>query len=73
MQVRRQDVGDDDAESLHHDGRRHVQLLHDDERDDGLLLQLDDGNVQVRNDRRRLLHDLHQRRRALLRDDPGLL
>ena len=48
-------------------------LLHDDERDDGLLLQPDDGHVQVRDDRQGRLHDLHQRRQGLLRDDPGLL
>ena len=62
-----------DAEPLHDAGRRHVQLLHDDERHDGLLLQPDDGHVQVRDDRRRRLHHLHQRRHRLLRDDPGLL
>ena len=39
------------SEPLHHDGRRDVQLLRDDERHDGLLLQHDDGHVQVRDDR----------------------
>ena len=48
-------------------------LLHDDERHDGLLLQPDDGHVQVRDDRQGLRHHLHQRRQEVLRDDPGLL
>jgi len=48
-------------------------LLHDDERHDGLLLQPNDGHVQVRNDQGWLLHHLHQRRQGLLRDDSGLL
>jgi len=58
---------------VQHDARRAVQLLLHDERDDGLLLQLDDGHVQVRADRRRRLHHLHQWRPILLCDDRGLL
>src|SRR5579859_1088508 len=42
-----------DAEPVHDAGRRHVQLLCHDERHDGLLLQPDDGDVQVRHDERR--------------------
>ena len=47
-----------------------ILLLHD-ERHDGLLLQPDDGHVQVRDDRQGLLHHLHHRRSEVLRDDPG--
>ena len=52
LHLRRQNGRRHDAEPLHDDGRRHVGMLHDDERHDGLLLQPDDGHVQVRNDRR---------------------
>ena len=42
-----QTSGRNAPESVHDDGGRNVQLLHDDERNDGLLLQHDDGHVQV--------------------------
>jgi len=54
-------------------GRRYVQLLHDDERYDDLLLQSYDGHVQMRNDQGRRLPHVHQRRRQMLRNDSGLL
>jgi hypothetical protein len=38
-----------------------------------MLLQSDHGDVQVRDDQRRLLHHVHQRGQGLLRDDSGLL
>jgi hypothetical protein len=38
-----------------------------------LPMQPDDGYLQVRIHKRRLLHQLHERRQGLLRDDPGLL
>jgi len=38
-----------------------------------LQLQPDDGYVQGRDDERWLRHDLHERRRQVLRNDPGLL
>ena len=71
--TRRQDGRRHDPEPLHDDGRRHVLLLHDDERHDGVLLQPHDGHVQVRDDRGRRVHHLHQRRQGLLRHDPGVL
>lgn len=57
--VRRSDGLQHDAEPVHDAARRHVLLLLHDERHDGLLLQPDHGHVQVRNDQRRLLLDLH--------------
>jgi hypothetical protein len=47
MQVRRRHVGHDAAKSLLDDGRQHVQLLHDDERHDDVLLQHGYVHVQV--------------------------
>jgi hypothetical protein len=58
---------------VQHDAGWPVQLLLHDERHDGLLLQLDDGHVQVRADGRRHLYHLHEWRRILLHDDRGLL
>ena len=59
--LRGQGLGRHAAEPLHDDGRRHAQLLLHDEWDDGLLLQHDDGALQVRADGGRRLHHLHQR------------
>ncbi len=73
LSLRRQSLGRHAAESLHHDGRRALQLLLHDERNDGLLLQPDHGHVQVRGHRGRRMHDLHQRRPRLQRHDSGLL
>jgi hypothetical protein len=58
---------------VHDDDRRHVELLLHDERHDGLLLQSDDGHVQVRDDREGRLHHVHERRRQMLRDDSSVL
>jgi len=71
--LRRQDGPKHGAKPLHDVGGRHVHLLHDDERHDGLLLQFHDGNVQVRDDEGRRLLDVHEWRSEVLRDDPGLL
>jgi len=71
--LRRQDGVQHGAESVYHAGRRHVQRLLHDERHGGLLLQLHRGHVQVRDDQRRRLRDLHERRRQVLRDDSSLL
>jgi hypothetical protein len=71
--LRRQDGLRNGAKPVQDAGRRHVQLLRDDERHDGLLLQSHDGHVQVRHDQGRRQHHVHQRRSEVLRDDSGLL
>ena len=71
--LRRQDGLQHGAEPLQDARGRDVQLLHDDERHDGVHLQHDHGHVQMRHDQGRLLHHLHLRRPEVLRDDPGVL
>jgi hypothetical protein len=51
LRVRRESLGDHASKPVQHDARWAVQLLLHDERNDGLLLQPDDGHVQVRADR----------------------
>jgi len=62
VHVRRRDVGQYVAKSLHHAQRQHGQLLYDDERHDDDELQHDDGYVPIRYDQKRNDHDLYQRR-----------
>jgi hypothetical protein len=50
-----------------------VQLLLHVQRHLLLSMQLDDGYLQMRIHQGRLLHQLHERRQGLLRDDPSLL
>jgi hypothetical protein len=73
LRLRGQNVGDHASKLVQHDAGWAVQLLLHDERHDGLLLQLDDGRVQVRADGGWHLSYVHQWRPVLLRDDRGLL
>ena len=73
LHLRRRDVGRHDAEPVHHDGRRHVQLLL---MMNGMMVcccNLTMGMCKCEMTKDGVLHHLHQRRQRVLRDDPGLL
>jgi hypothetical protein len=73
LQVRRRNVVRHAAESLQDAVRRAVQLLLHVQRHGMLQMLICQLPLQMRNDERRLLHHLHQRRQAMLRNAASLL